>query len=290
MGDYTGKGKALMEKADKKLSSWSMFGNKYEDAAELIEKACNQFKLGKAWAEGGRAYEKLADVHIKLDSVHEAASAYVEAAKCYQKTSKTDVLRALHKAVEYFTAMGRLSMAAKNLREVGETLEKEGKKQDSIEFFRQAGDLFSGEEQTSEANKCRLKVAQFSAELGQYGEAISIYEDVAKRCVDNNLLKYSAKGYLLNAGICHLCASDVMAFKGALERYEDIDLNFQGSREGNLFKDLAEASEAGDVDKFTDAIAEFDSMTRLDQWKTTLLLRAKKRIEARDQEDEEDFT
>ena len=50
-----------------------------------------------------------------------------------------------------------------------------------------------------------LQVAQFSAELGQYGEAIGIYEDVAKRCVDNNLLKYSAKGYLLNAGICHLC-------------------------------------------------------------------------------------
>lgn len=77
---------------------------------------------------------------MKLESKHEAASAYVEAAKCYQKTSKTgkpavllqfageillarqaanccaDVLRALHKAVEYFTDMGRLSMAAKNLR------------------------------------------------------------------------------------------------------------------------------------------------------------------------------
>ena len=48
MGDYTSKGRQLMEKADKKLSSWSMFGNKYEDAAELIEKACNQFKLGKS--------------------------------------------------------------------------------------------------------------------------------------------------------------------------------------------------------------------------------------------------
>jgi len=31
-------------------------------------------------------------------------------------------------------------------------------------------------------------------------------------------------------------------------------------------------------------------MTRLDQWKTTLLLRAKKRIESREQEDDEDFT
>ena len=44
------------------------------------------------------------------------------------------------------------------------------------------------------------------------------------------------------------------------------------------------------MDKFTDAVAEFDSMTRLDAWKTTLLLRAKKRIESRDQEDEDDFT
>ena len=50
-----------------------------------------------------------------------------------------------------------------------------------------------------------LQVAQFTAEFGQYAEAIGIYEDVARRYVDNNLLKYSAKGYLLNAGICHLC-------------------------------------------------------------------------------------
>ena len=87
-------------------------------------------------AEAGQAYEKLADIHIKQESKGEAASACVEAAKCYQKTSKsgecgffvqgkrspaelvcaTDVLRALHKAVAYFTETGRLSMAAKNLR------------------------------------------------------------------------------------------------------------------------------------------------------------------------------
>ena len=48
MGDYTSRGRELMAKADKKLGSWGMFGNKYEDASELLEKACNQFKLGKA--------------------------------------------------------------------------------------------------------------------------------------------------------------------------------------------------------------------------------------------------
>lgn len=57
-----------------------------------------------------------------------------------------------------------------------------------------------------------------------------------------------------------------------------------------LLQDLADSFESKDMDKFTDAIAEFDSMTRLDQWKTSLLLRAKKRIEAAEEEDEEDFT
>lgn len=55
-------------------------------------------------------------------------------------------------------------------------------------------------------------MAQFASELGNYSEAIAIYEDVAKRCVDNNLLKYSAKGYLLNAGICHLCGKNLLSF------------------------------------------------------------------------------
>ena len=65
---------------------------------------------------------------------------------------------------------------------------------------------------------------------------------------------------------------------------------WQGIPSLSGFQDLAEAFETGDADKFTDSISEFDSMTRLDQWKTGLLLRAKKRIQARDEEDEEDLT
>ena len=52
-----------------------------------------------------------------------------------------------------------------------------------------------------------MQVAQFSAELERYQPAIAIYEDVARTSMDNNLLKYSAKGYLLCAGICRLCGA-----------------------------------------------------------------------------------
>lgn len=51
MGDYAARGADLMKKADKKLTSFGFFGSfgsKYDDAAELYEKAANQFKLAKA--------------------------------------------------------------------------------------------------------------------------------------------------------------------------------------------------------------------------------------------------
>lgn len=65
-----------------------------------------------------------------------------------------------------------------------------------------------------------------------------------------------------------------------------MDASFADSRECKLLVDLAAAMEAGDEGVFTDVVKEYDSMSRLDQWKTTLLLRAKKRCVA----EEEDLT
>jgi len=43
------KARALVEKAEKRLNSWSLFssGSKFEDAAELYTKAANLFKVSK---------------------------------------------------------------------------------------------------------------------------------------------------------------------------------------------------------------------------------------------------
>lgn len=49
-----------------------------------------------------------------------------------------------------------------------------------------------------------MQVATFTSELGEYSEAIQIFEEIATRYVDIHL-DCSAKAHLLNAGICHLC-------------------------------------------------------------------------------------
>jgi len=45
-----------------------------------------------------------------------------------------------------------------------------------------------------------------------------------------------------------------------------------------LLQNLVGACEEEDADAFTDAIKDYDSISRLDQWTTTMLLRVKKRI------------
>ncbi|XP_078171124.1 alpha-soluble NSF attachment protein 2-like [Carex rostrata] len=287
MADYAAKGDELEKKAEKKLTGWGLFGSKYDDAADLFDKAANQFKLAKNWSRAATAYLRVADCHLKSDSKHEAASAYVEAANSYKKFSTQDAAQALNHAVNIYMELGRLNMAARYCKDLGEMYEQEQDLERAMDFFDKAVDLFMSEEGTTSASQCKQRVAQIAAQLEDFAKATKILEDIARQQVNNNLLKYSAKGTLLNAGICQLCRGDPVAVSNALERYQDLDPTFSGTREYRLLADLASSMDEGDVAKFTEAIREFDSMTRLDPWKTTLLLKAKKTIQEKDDLDED---
>lgn len=289
MGDTNrAKGMEYEKKAEKRLTGWGLFGSthKYEDAADLFEKAGNAYKLAKAWDEAANVYTKLANCQLKLDSKHEAAAAYVDAANAYKKKPDTNqCVGMMNMAIHMFEEIGRLSMAAKHYKDIAEIYEKEENYLKAIEYYEKAADLYSGENVDSTSNQCKLKVAQYAAQMKQYDKAIQIYEEVAKHSMNNNLLKYSVKGYLLNAGLCQICGSDDVKVENAIQNYQDLDPTFSGTRECKFLQDLAAAIVEGDTDKFTDVVKEFDSMSRLDQWKTTLLLRAKNDLKDKSQDE-----
>ena len=79
--------------------------------------------------------------------------------------------------------------------------------------------------------------------------------------------------------MCHLALGDQVGTDRALETYREIDPAFAGTREHALLTDLAEAVKAGDQESFTDKLFQYDSVSKLDKWKTTLLLRVKNAIE-----------
>ena len=67
----------------------------------------------------------------------------------------------------------------------------------------------------------------------------------------------------------------------ALETYRELDPTFASTREHQLLTDLAEAVEQGDQEVFADKLFQFDQLSKLDKWKTTILLRVKNAIEER---------
>ncbi|CAI8586367.1 unnamed protein product [Vicia faba] len=289
MGDQMARAEDFENKAEKKLSSWGMFGSKFEDAADLFDKSANSYKLSKSWDKAGSTYVKLANCHLKLESKHEAASAYVDAAHCYKKVNMNEAVSCLDNAVNIFCDIGRISMAARYLKEIAELCESEQNIEKALVYYEKSADFYESEEVTTSSNQCKQKVAQFSAQLEQYQKSIEIYEAIARQSLNNNLLKYGVKGHLLNAGICELCKGDVIAISNALERYQELDPTFSGTREYKLLADVAAAIDEEDVAKFTEAVKEFDSMTPLDSWKTTLFLRVKEKLKAKELE-EDDLT
>lgn len=99
-------------------------------------------------------------------------------------------------------------------------------------------------------------------------------------------MKWSVKDYFLKAGLCHLASGDQVATNRALEKYRDMDPTFMSQREHQLLVDLYEAVEAGDQEAFADKLFQYDQMSKLDKWKTVILLRIKNAIE----EKGEDFS
>jgi alpha-soluble NSF attachment protein len=207
MAEYLQKARGLASAADRKLLSFGFFSNKHEEAAELYESAANQFKLAKAWQEAGDVLVKLADLSGgKLESKHDAAAALVEAAKAYGKlpegAGSARALKCLRSAVSLYTEMGRLGMAARQLREAAEVAERAGERGDARLFYEQAADLFATDSAPAEANRCLLKVAQFAAEGDDFPRAIEIYEAVARASVDVSLV-----------GVCVGCFGGGLGFR-----------------------------------------------------------------------------
>lgn len=271
----------LMAKADKKANSTSWFGgNKHEEAADLYARAANSYKMAKLWNEAGNAFNKQAEMQLQQSERDEASNTFINASKCFKKSNPSEAVNALKQAIEILTERGRFHAAANNQKAVAEIYESDlVDLEKAMTSYELAADWFLGEEATALANACLLKVATFAAQLEQYDKAIEKFDQVANSSIDNQLTKWSVKDYFFKAGLCHMCRGDVVGTQRALDRYCEMDVTFAQTRECQLLRAIMEAVENGDLDLFTNQVADFDRMTRLDSWKTSLLLRIKKEIQ-----------
>lgn len=70
-----------------------------------------------------------------------------------------------------------------------------------------------------------------------------------------------------------------MTARRNLQRYGTQDVTFPSTREAKFLESLVEAVDQGDTEAYTAAVVEFDKITKLDNWKTSILLKIKRGIQ-----------
>eukprot|EP00450_Noctiluca_scintillans_P009636 CAMPEP_0194481754 /NCGR_PEP_ID=MMETSP0253-20130528/4030_1 /TAXON_ID=2966 /ORGANISM="Noctiluca scintillans" /LENGTH=294 /DNA_ID=CAMNT_0039321257 /DNA_START=46 /DNA_END=930 /DNA_ORIENTATION=+ len=248
---------------------------RFEEACELYTQAAIQFKLSSEWQEVADCYMQCAFCATKCGNMSDEGDFHLEAGHALKRISTAQALEEYEMAITVFNNGGKFSQSGKLLMSMADLLEAERATSEAMNCYERASDLFAMEERSvSDLTKCRLKLAEHCSE-SDVKKAIAIFEDEGEKSLRSNLLRFGAKDFFFKAGILHLVMGDPVTVSMAVEKYQQLDPSFSGSREGALLADLALAFEAGDQDTFVDKLTEYDSVRKLEAWHTMQLLQVK---------------
>lgn len=279
----------LMQRAEKKaVPSSKLFRffsgdstSNYEEASDLCIQAANLYKLRKELTQAGDCFMKAATYQIKADNVDDAGNIYVDAYKSF-KASGNDPLRAidaLKLAIDIFTKRGQFRRSANFKFELGEMYELDLQDYvNAISEYETAGEWYSQDQAMALANKAWLKCADLLALNGDYLKACDHYTKLISNSLGNKLSQWSLKDYYLKMAMCQLAATDSVAASRTLQDAMVQDPNFNTSREAKFLTDLIQAYNENDPERVSSISFEYDKFSKLDKWKTTILLKIKDTI------------
>lgn len=252
----------------------------YEEAADLFIEASNLYRLRKDLELAGDTFLKAANCQMKAGNEDEAGNTFIESFKCYKTGHLPQkACNSLENAIDIFTRRGQLRRGANFKFELAEIQELE--LQDythAISNYQIAGDWYEQDQAIALSNKAYLKCADLKALDNQFIEACDVYLKVVKNSLGNRLSQWSLKDYYLKIGLCYLAAGDIVAAKKIVHEGQKDDSNFSQSRESELLSALIDAVNDGESDKFSNQVFEFDKFSKLDKWKTMILLKIKESI------------
>lgn len=252
---------------------------RYEDAGDLFIRAANQYKLRKQGAKAGSAFEKAAEAQIKAENRDEAANSLVDAYKAYKLEDPISAARTLEKAIEFFTGRGQFRRAANFKMDLAQLYREQlSDFPKAIQSYTDAGDWFESDSAQALASKAYLHAADLNALSNKFFPAVEIYRKVVNNSLNNNLAKWSIKDYFVKIVLCYLAGDDRVAATKYFEETSSLDGSFPTTKEHKFLADILESVQDGDADKLSEVVFEYDRFSRLDAWRTSILLVIKNKL------------
>ncbi|XBW35231.1 hypothetical protein QEN19_000794 [Hanseniaspora menglaensis] len=265
--------------------------DQYEEAIDLYVQAAKLYRLGTGsgkqdYSKAASCYVKAADVSFELlQNFNEAAMNFVEGYKLYKMDQEFEfAIKCLKKGIDCFTVkMGQFRRAANYQFELGEILELQ--LQDYSEAgraYKMAGDWYLQDNALQLSNKCYLKYAdllslQNNSENDIF-DSIKTYKKLVENSLSKNTNTWGLKDYYLKIGLLQLVLTDTVAAERTLEEAQQKLNDDKDSKEFQLLEKLIECYKEQDLDLMSQSLMQFDKFQKLDNWKTTILLKIKESL------------
>eukprot|EP01138_Halocafeteria_seosinensis_P014571 gb/GECG01014876.1/.p1 GENE.gb/GECG01014876.1/~~gb/GECG01014876.1/.p1 ORF type:complete len:295 (+),score=68.94 gb/GECG01014876.1/:1-885(+) len=282
-----------MEQAKKEESRFSLFGRqeKYENAAELYERAGNTFRSENDYEQALYAFQKAVENWGKARDEKQVSTVQQKVAECQMKLMNLDDAQATYEehVIPVLKEDGKITNIGKIYEKLAEAFHKEGQTGKAIEALQKASDVYENEEGSSGQRRAKARLAELLAQKAAtdvdregFMEATQAFQECGDICLEENLLRFNAKKYFFSAIICSLASGDAVAAQRLLDSSTEQDPNFGESREGKLCQTLLTAVNDKDVQSFVTAIHEHDRIAKLSDLETKILLVVKRDINEED--------
>jgi tetratricopeptide (TPR) repeat protein len=266
----------LIQHAEKKLQRSIWPWNKPDDdgAAELFTQAANLCLTHQRRHQAIELYKRASDCHADMQNPHRVVELKNKILLIYKALGNAQAAIDVLQSIIYITSGNGSWNAAGKAQEALADIQKQVHGfEEAIKAYQEAVDFYSYDNNQPAIRRCRQELAQLHLELDHYTEARQIYDELAKDCLAEKLLRYHHHTYALMGGLCHLANADLVAAKRTLDAATNDNPGFKSSYEGRLLHGVVTAVESNDSDAFTHTVQEWDRIKPLENPLAWLLLK-----------------
>jgi alpha-soluble NSF attachment protein len=283
------KADVLMDEGEKRLTKFAPFTSSDEKAEKARDKflqAATQYKAAGNFLRAATAYQRASDMAQQTNCESDFISDCEEAAKCFKKANDSRSTDLFMRVVDMFDKNQKYSQAAKYCVQIAETMTGP----EAVSWLNKAQKYYRNDRSTVTANEVVLKMAELHVRSGDYDEARSVYEKLAREALDDRLQRGGARKLFFNALLCQIAemngsniSEGVNELQERFQEYQDLDTQFSDlTREHMLIHALIDAIENQDIDKYDDALHDYDTICPLNDKQMKMLLRGKQALRSSD--------
>ncbi|CAG8554842.1 4183_t:CDS:2 [Paraglomus occultum] len=238
-------------------------------------------------ASAASHYNEAAEQFLQAGVALDAAQCYEDAYKAYQQAKQTEkAVKTLEKAASLYESHDtQMSRAANVYVKLAEQYKKDNSTSKDLDkavaMYKKAADLY-GIEGDGRHFFTVISQADLLAEIGQYEDAIKLYDNIILFAIGDSMLNFNVKTHIFNQLLCYAGLDDWVGLEKKAVEMEATYPTFAESRECQLIKTLIQAKNAFDSSAYSTACKDYDQRSTLPSWQINILLKGKRSLESED--------